>query len=293
MVRMAELSGALRKRIGRVKGFVLDMDGTLVLGDKRNKGLTALPGAVEFIAHLRKLGIPFVAFTNGTVRPPRDYVGELAHAGLLLSENEIMTPASVAADYMSRKGFRRVLVLGGDGVGDPLADAGIDVVRPPERDGIDAIFVGWFREFGMSDIEAACDAVWSGAKLFSASLAPFFATANGRTLGTSCAIVGAIRQITRCPAHLLGKPSLEGLRVASRRLGVATSELAVIGDDPELEVQMAHKGGALAIGVTTGIADRDAYAALPRARRPHILGANIGEVFAAIGSAPVSPPGRG
>ncbi len=270
---------AALKRLDRAKGFVLDLDGTLVLGDRNNLGLRALPGAAAFLGHLRKRGLPYLSFTNGTVRPPRDYVPKLAAAGLSLDATEIMTPATVAADYLSRRGFKRVMVLGGDGVSQPLVEAGIEVVRPPDYKNVDAIFVGWFRDFTMSDIEAACEAVWGGAKLFSASLAPFFASANGRTLGTSCAIVGAIRQITGCRARVLGKPALEGLRYAGRRLGVAVGELAVIGDDPALEVAMAHRGGALSIAVTTGISKREDFLALPRPARPHILASNIGAVL--------------
>jgi 4-nitrophenyl phosphatase len=267
-------------RLKRVKGFVLDMDGTLVLGDRRNRGLRALPGAIQFIEHLRTKRLPFVSFTNGTVRPPAAYKHELASAGIELDESEIMTPASVAADYLSRRGVKRVMVLGGDGVGGPLAEAGIEIVRPPERKDVDAIFVGWFHEFTMRDIEAACEAVWSGAKLYAASLAPFFATADGRTLGTSCAIAGAIERITDCRATALGKPSIEGLRCASRRLGIASADLAVIGDDPALEVLMAHRGKAFAVGVTTGIAKADDFASVPKDKRAHLVVENIGEFLA-------------
>jgi len=270
----------LAARLKRVKGFVLDMDGTLVLGDRRNRGLRPLPGAVDFIAYLRSHKIPFVSFTNGTVRPPAAYKHELAEAGLGLEEREIMTPASVAADYLSRRAVKRVMVLGGDGVGGPLVDAGIEIVRPPEHEDVDAIFVGWFHEFTMRDIEAACEAVWSGAKLYAASLAPFFATADGRTLGTSCAIVGAIERITGCRATALGKPAIEGLRCASRRLGIPSAELAVVGDDPALEVLMAHRGKAFAVGVTTGIAKEDDFARAPKDKRAHIVSENIGAFLA-------------
>src|SRR5258707_5304361 len=217
-------------RLERTKGFVLDMDGTLVLGDKRNKGLKALPGAVDFLAHLRKRGTPFVLLTNGTVRPPRAYVDELKHAGISVEAAQIMTPASVAAEYLSAKGYKRVLVLGGEGVGGPLVEAGIEVVRPPERENIDAIFVGWFREFGMPDIEAACWATWGGAKVFAASLVPYFASAEGRTLGTSSAIAGAIDKITGSRTRPLGKPAPEAMRIAAKRLGVAAKDVCVIGD---------------------------------------------------------------
>src|SRR5215475_13372967 len=154
----------VKARLARVKGFVLDMDGTLVLGDSRNRGLRALPGAVEFVAHLRAQDLPFVAFTNGTVRPPGAYTHELGEAGIMLDESEIMTPASVAADFLSRRGFRRVMILGGEGVSAPVEQAGLEIVRPPDWKNVDAIFVGWFHEFTMRDIEAACEAVWAGAK---------------------------------------------------------------------------------------------------------------------------------
>lgn len=267
----------VRERLARVKGFVIDMDGTLVLGDARNQGLRALPGASEFVAHLTANDIPFVALTNGTVRPPRAYIPKLRDAGLILEERNVMTPSSVAADYLSRRKFRRVMVLGGEGVSAPLEEAGIEIVRPPVHEGVDAVYVGWFREFTMEDIEAACEAIWAGAKLFTASFAPFFATAHGRTLGTSRAIIGGITSITGRRAKILGKPSQEALRCASRRLGLAPKDVAVIGDDPELEPAMARLGGAFGIGVTTGVAKYADFAAIPAPRTADLVVDNVGE----------------
>jgi 4-nitrophenyl phosphatase len=269
----------IARRLSRVKGFVLDLDGTMVLGDRRNKGLKALPGAPQFLAHLRARNIPFMLFTNGTVRPPRDYVDELKHAGIEVEADRIMTPSTVAAEYLSSKGYKRVMALGGEGVGGPLAEAGIEVVRPPERENIDAIYVGWFREFRMEDIEAACEAVWSGAKVFSASLVPYFATSDGRTLGTSCAIAGAIDKITGSRTRPLGKPAPEAMKVAAKKLGVAPKDVAVIGDDPNLEIPMALRAGALAIGVMSGVAKQREFDAPPRAKRAHYVAENIGQVL--------------
>ena len=266
-------------RLKRARGFILDMDGTLVLGDRNNTGIRALPGAAEFVAYLKGKGIPCVSFTNGTVRPPRDIAPKLAGAGITLSAEAILTPSSVAADYFSRKGMRRILVLGGDGVSAPLEEAGLEVVRPPVCGGIDAIFAGWFRDFTMADIEAACDAVWSGARLYVASLVPYFASSEGRVLGTSAAIAGAVRQITGARATVLGKPSIEALKAASHILGIPSQNLAVVGDDPALEILMAHRGKALAVGVTTGVANQADYAAVPRKDRAHLVVRGMDELL--------------
>lgn len=268
-------SRAAIARLKRVKGFVLDMDGTLVLGDRNNHSIRALPGAADFVEYLKKKGVPFISFTNGTVRPPSDIAAKLQAAGIPLDAEQIFTPSTVAADYFTRKRFNRIMTLGGDGVSQPLQEAGLEVVRPPVSDGVDAIYAGWFRDFTMADIEAACDAVWKGAKLYVASLVPFFATADGRTLGTSAAIAGAIHQITGARIGVLGKPSIEALRAASRALKLPTREIAVVGDDPVLEIPMAHRGGALAIGVTSGVAKDEDYLAVAKKDRAHLIVRNM------------------
>jgi hypothetical protein len=54
----------------------------------------------------------------------------------------------------------------------------------------DAVLAGWFPEFTMPALEAACHAVWDGATLYSASQTPFFAVDGGRALGTLAGHLG-------------------------------------------------------------------------------------------------------
>jgi NagD protein len=93
------------------------------------------------------------------------------------------------------------------------------------------VLAGWFPEFTMPALEAACQAVWDGAELYSCSQTPFFAVAGGRALGTSRAISAMIRSLTGCGLRVVGKPSLDALRAAADRLGVRPGQLAVVGDD--------------------------------------------------------------
>ena len=59
------------------------------------------------------------------------------------------------------------------------------MVPPAAGEQADAVLVGWFPEFTMPALEAACHAVWGGAELYSCSETPFFAVDGGRALGTS------------------------------------------------------------------------------------------------------------
>ena len=133
---------------------------------------------------------------------------------------------------------------------------------------VDAVYVGWYPECNMKDIEAACQAIWAGAQLYVASDVPFFATKQGRTMGYSYAIVGAIRRVTRAPMILTGKPSLHALRFVARRLGLRRGDLGIVGDDPSVEIIMARRGGAKAFAVTTGVMAREEWERQTGLRRP-------------------------
>ena len=271
------------RSLAAVRGFVFDLDGTLVLPDKRAGNYHVLPGAVEVLALVRARGLPLIAMTNNTLHVPAACAARLGEAGIELHPEEIVTPSSVAAEYFKRRQIQRVLVIGGEGVWRPLAEAGLEIVlTDAPKSGSDAVYVGYHPGFDIRDIEAGCQACWGGAKLFVSSGVPFFATQGGRAIGISRAIGAAIGNMTGRRATVLGKPSPYAMRCASHRLGLPAADLAVIGDDPRLEMIMARDGGAYAIAVETGIGRAADFAALPPRHRPHLIIRNIGELLSLL-----------
>jgi 4-nitrophenyl phosphatase len=277
-------------RLHGAQGFVFDMDGTMVLGDRRNHGLKALPGAVELIALLHERDVPAVLFTNGTTRSPAHSAETLRSLGFALADSDVLTPVSAAIDCFRQRGHQRIMVMGGDGLAGPLEHAGFETTPPAKDSGADAVLVGWYREVSFDDLEAACDAVWAGARFYSCSQSLFFATAEGRVLGTSRAISAAVHDLTGCEIEIVGKPSEHAITTAAHRLGVPTPELVVVGDDPELEIAMAHRGGSLAVLVATGL-DHDGVTDLPPDRRPHLSLSGVDQLLSLLSkdtSAPAS-----
>ena len=53
--------------------------------------------------------------------------------------------------------------------------------------------------------------------------------------------------------------------------GAPSAETVVIGDDPSLEIRMARKAGAYAVGVTTGLYDRHAFMRVTSEERAHLV----------------------
>ena len=264
-----------------VKGFMFDLDGTLVLSDRSLGGYEVLPGVIEVLSALQQRSIPFVVLTNASAYRPAEQASRLRSVGLPLEDEQMLTPSCVAAALMRRAGITRALILGSRGVGEVLAESGIEIAfaGEPRAQDVQAVYVGWHPECNMKDIEAACNAIWAGAKLYVASDVPFFATKHGRTLGYSYAIVGAIRRLTKARVLLTGKPSLHALRFVAKKLKLPIRDIAVVGDDPVVEIIMARRGGATALGVVTGMTKIEDWARQPESHRPHLVLKDIRDIL--------------
>lgn len=278
-----------RKAVGRippartpVRGYMFDLDGTLVLGDRTGKSYDVLPGAIEVLSTLRERGISYVVLTNGSAHPPHEQAARLRGVGLPIDDAQMLTPSSVTAEVLAARGVKRVLMLGSPGVGHVLRERGIlTLVAGEEGAGqAEAVYIGWHPECGMRDIEAACHAIWNGAHCYVASDVPFFASRAGRTIGYSYAIVGAVQRMTKVRPIITGKPSLHALRHVARALGVRPAEVGVVGDDPLVEMIMARRGRATGYGVCTGTTSRAEWKRQPLSRRPHHVLDHVGGLLA-------------
>jgi 4-nitrophenyl phosphatase len=267
------------------KGFMFDLDGTLILSNRRLGSYDAIPGAAQALADLNAAGIPWIAMTNGSAYPARRQAPRLREVGLPVPDERLFTPNSVAAEVIRAKGLGHVLVLGNQGVIDALTELGINCFAPAETapEECDAVYVAWHPDCVMRHIHMACEAVLNGAALLTASDVPFFATKEGRSFGYSCAINGAIARVTGVEPEPTGKPSAHALALVGERLGLAAEDIAIVGDDAVAEMQMAREGGAMGIAVTSGSTSAAEWAEQPPGRAPHLVIDSIGELLARSG----------
>lgn len=266
---------------GAARGVMFDLDGTLILSDPNLGGYQVLPGAVEALETLKRRDIPFLALTNGSAYPAARQAPRLRALGLPITDEDLFTPNSVAGHIFREEGIGRVLVLGTEGVAEALRGEGAAVSLPGdgETGRFDAVYVAWHPDCTMAHIHAAADAVLNGARFFTASDVPFFASRNGRSFGYSCAIAGAIARVTGREPEVTGKPSLHAMAFVAAKLGIAAHEVMVIGDDPRVETEMARLGGAIGVGVTTGTTALEDWRASSPECRPHRVVDGVAEIL--------------
>lgn len=72
-----------REILKEISLFVLDMDGTFYLGDRR------LDGALEFIHAVEAAGKKFLFFTNNSSKSPEDYIRKLEKMDCRISRDQI------------------------------------------------------------------------------------------------------------------------------------------------------------------------------------------------------------
>ena len=255
-------------RLDGVRGFVFDVDGSLV---HRGADFRARPlaGAVEVLEAIRASGRPLVLFTNGSHMGPEAFARGLREDGLPVADDELLTPVCSALTYLARRHpGEPALVFGSDAVRERMAAAGVPVVDTEEAR---IVFVAHVDGVSLDAMEIAARAVTNGAKLLTANYQRGFWGASGIIFSRGAMVTAGIARVTGARPIVVGKPSRAAVDEVSARLGVPASKVAVIGDDIGMDIALGHLGGSKTILVRSGISGTVDLNGIPERRRPHAV----------------------
>lgn len=266
-----------------VRGFVFDVDGTLVR--RFPDGVHPLPGAVAVLDAIRASGRRLAIFSNGSHLPPEEFARHLRRDGLPVADEEMVTPVRSALSYLRRRhAGAPVLLFAQRAVADLLAREGVDVIVPGEGDGDGrapgAVLVLHVDHTSISDLERAARAVVGGARLLTANYLPAYAGANGPIFSRGAMVTAAIAKAADVRPTVVGKPSRAAVREVSDRLGVPPEDLLVTGDDVRMDIGLGLLGGARTVLVRTGITGGMDVSRLPERKRPHAVVDSVEELLA-------------
>jgi HAD superfamily hydrolase (TIGR01450 family) len=259
------------------RGFVLDIDGTLV--HRSGTTIHLQPGAAEVLARIRASGRRFVLFTNGSHVSPATLAAELSDAGLEVGEDDVLTPLCSLRTYVSRRRLTGcVMVIGTAPAREYVQRSGVPV---DQGEGLvkGAVFVAGPDAIDFPTLERAARSVLAGARLLTASYVPAYAGADGPIFSRGAMTTAAIAKATGVRPVIVGKPSRAAVDTFSDRLGAPPADLVVIGDDVAMDIPLGHLGGSHTIFVRSGISGDVDLGQIPAGRRPHETVTGVAELL--------------
>ncbi len=238
----------LRAQLKNIRGFLLDMDGTIYLGERLIEGTEAFLQRVE----QTKRKILFI--TNNSSHNVSYYQQKLSRMGIEVQRNQLMTSGQAAADLLNRTHSNaRVWVLGNDYLKDELREEGIEVVDKKPN----IVLAGYDNTLTYSKLCEFCDYVRQGLP-YIATHPDYNCPVEGGfepDLGSIMALVEA--STGRKADRVAGKPEIDMVLAAQKRLSAQVGQLAMCGDRLYTDIAVGKRHGLLSILVLTGEAKEE------------------------------------
>ena len=249
-----------------IKNYLMDMDGVML------RGTTLIPGAAEFVQHLREREIPFLILTNNSLYTQRDLQVRLSYMGLDVPAEAIFTSALATAQFLhSQRPGGRAYVIGESGLTTALHDIGFILTdQEPEY-----VVLGETTAYSFDRITRAIRFVMAGAR-FIATNPDVMGPGEGGIVPATGAVAALIRAATGVQPYFVGKPNPLMMRSALRTLGAHSENSVMIGDRMDTDIVAGIESGLRTILVLTGVTGREQVERFPY--RPTWIRESIAEV---------------
>ena len=226
-----------------VRLFVLDMDGTVFLGDQ------LIPGAIDFITAVENdPDRDYIFFTNNASKVPSVYMNKLHKMGLNIREEKIMTSGDVCAEYIKINYPDKRIYLSGTRI---LSENWIHKELHIVEDDPDVCVQSFDTELTYHKIERICTYIREGTPFLATHMDINCPTENGfiPDCGAMCSLITASTGVS--PKYF-GKPWKETLEMITAITGYKSNEIAFAGDRIYTDVAAGVNNGAKGFLVLTG-----------------------------------------
>ncbi|MBM2811448.1 MAG: HAD-superfamily hydrolase, subfamily [Chloroflexi bacterium] len=230
--------------LSNLDALLIDMDGVVYRGD------TPLPGAIDTVPTLQRLGIACAFVTNNTTLGAAGFQSKLAGMGIEVEANAVVTSAEATATYLGTIAApgTRTCVVGERGLTDALETAGFVV----SDDEAAFVVVGLDRAVTYDRLAKACLAIQRGARLIATNADASYPVEEGYLPGAG-AILAALTTATRAEPTIIGKPKPALLEIALGRLGCTPDRAAMVGDQLDSDIQAGQAAGMRTIWVKSDV----------------------------------------
>jgi 4-nitrophenyl phosphatase len=218
-----------------IRCFLLDMDGTVYLGEK------LLPGAFEFLEFLRQRKLSFLFLTNNSSRHRDQYVEKLQRLGISVQADQVFTSGEATARYLkAEQPEGRIYLVGTPALEDELQKFGFELVEKNP----DFAVLGFDTTLTYEKLSRLCHFVRNGV--------PYIAThpdLNCPTESGPIPDIGAMMAFVEASTGkaadvIVGKPHRPIVDAILKKTGLQVEELCMVGDRLYTDIALGEHGMA-------------------------------------------------
>lgn len=248
-------TGARNKNIPalhEINCFVLDMDGTINLGD------TVIPGAHAFVGFLKENGISFYFFTNNSSRSPQVYVERLHMLGFTdVTREQVMTSGDVMIHVLKEhKPHPQIFLSGTPALCEQFENAGIRLLEP-DCPTADFAVLGFDTTFSFQKADTLCRLAAAGVPFYATNIDRVCPLAGGAFLPDCGSMAAMIEHATGIAPVFVGKPSVLTAAYILAHTHTPAEKTAVVGDRLYTDILTGIDGGLISIAVLSGEISRE------------------------------------
>lgn len=253
--------------LGEFDAVLSDLDGVVYAGAQ------AIPGAVEALEAVEKLGIGLGYITNNASRTPDAVAEHLRELGAPATAQQVFGSARAGAGLLADRLAvgSKVLVIGSAALADEVAAKGFLLVDGA-ADQPDAVIQGFSPELGWKDLAEAAFAINAGALWVATNTDLTIPVARGIAPGNG-SLVAAVAQAVNVAPLVAGKPEATMFLLAAKALKARRP--LVIGDRLDTDILGGNNAQMSTALVLTGIDTAQSALAARTSERPNYLLENL------------------
>lgn len=242
------------EKIKNKKLYLLDLDGTIYLGDKIFKG------SKEFLDEITRRGSEYVFLTNNSSRSGKVYVKKLKKMGINIKEENIMTSGKATILYInSIKENAKVFLLGTPSLEKEFTESGIQLVKDREEKP-DFVVFGFDKTLTYNKMWMACDFILEGATYIATHPDINCPLPGGKFMIDTGAFLKAIEaSIGKMPDIIIGKPSKFIIDIIKNEYNIDYKDMVMFGDRLYTDILGANNAGIDSVLVFSGETTKETY----------------------------------
>lgn len=232
----------------KIKCFILDMDGTIYLGNE------LFPFTKDFLKKVEETGREYYFFTNNSSKSQQAYIEKLARLGIQIKKEQMMISSHVIIKYLKEYYDKKSIYV----VGTPSLIQEFESfdMNLTEEDP-DIVVLGFDTTLTYEKLSKACHYIRNGCTYFGIN-PDWNCPMEGGTFIPDCgSMAKLIEASTGKFPEFFGKPSKHTLDYIIKETGYQPEEIAIVGDRLYTDIAVADGSDVTSILVLSGESTRE------------------------------------